>query len=223
MSKQIADWLSILMIAVTVIVALVLYPGLPDPMPSHFNAAGEPDGYMAKLPNVLILVSTPVFMLLLMKVIPMISPKGYRTEGFADTIHVLQLVLVAFGSIVAVVVFLKASGLQIDLVTIVTAATGVLFVVIGNYMGKFRKNFFIGIRTPWTLASDEVWVRTHRLGGWLMLGAGLFMIVAAFAGIGPGWMVAAVLVAALFPVLYSYLLYRRIEGFEAESEDETAG
>ncbi len=223
MSKQLADWLSVLMIAATVIVAIVIYPALPDPMPSHFNAAGEPDAYMAKLPNVLLLLSTPVFMLLLMKVIPVISPKGFRTEGFSATISVLQLVMVAFGCIVAIVVFLKARGMQIDLVTIITAATGLLFVVIGNYMGKFRKNFFIGIRTPWTLASDEVWVRTHRLGGWLMLAAGLFMIVGAFAGIGPTWMVAAVLAAALFPALYSFLLYRRIEGFDADSEDETAG
>ena len=97
---------------------------------------------------------------------------------------------------------------------------GLLFVVIGNFLGKVRKNFFIGIRTPWTLASDEVWSRTHRLGGWMFVAGGIVMIVGAFAGLPVLGVIAVVLAIALYPVLHSFLLYRRLEGFSAEADDD---
>ena len=83
-----------------------------------------------------------------------------------------------------------------------------------------RKNFFIGIRTPWTLASDEVWARTHRLGGYLFVIAGVAMLVLPLFGIGVLAIVGASLIAGLGPVVYSFFAYRRIEGF---GPDEPAG
>jgi uncharacterized membrane protein len=81
-------------------------------------------------------------------------------------------------------------------------------------MGKITKNFFVGIRTPWTLASDEVWLRTHRLGGKLFVVAGGVVLVSALLGGGPVPLLVAVAVAAGIPVVYSFVLYRRIEGFK---------
>jgi uncharacterized membrane protein len=93
---------------------------------------------------------------------------------------------------------------------------GLLLVILGNFMGKLTRNFFIGIRTPWTIASEEVWLRTHRLGGKLFVVAGLVLFFSSL--LGGGWIPAAVAIgaAALISVVYSYLLYRRIEGFEEE-------
>jgi uncharacterized membrane protein len=87
-------------------------------------------------------------------------------------------------------------------------------------MGKLTRNFFIGIRTPWTIASEEVWLRTHRLGGWLFVLAGLVVFVSAF--LGAGWIpaFAAITAAALISVVYSYVIYRRVEGFEEEARGE---
>jgi uncharacterized membrane protein len=87
-------------------------------------------------------------------------------------------------------------------------------------MGKLGKNFFIGIRTPWTLASDEVWFRTHRLGGKLFVLAGLLVFAAGVFGAGPFAPMAAIGAAALVSVVYSYLLYRRLEGFKEETPGE---
>lgn len=87
-------------------------------------------------------------------------------------------------------------------------------------MGKVRKNFFIGIRTPWTLASDEVWSRTHRLGGKVFVLTGIFMIVNIFVRFPGQTLVVAIVAAALIPVIYSYVIYRRIEGFPTDAEDD---
>jgi uncharacterized membrane protein len=93
------------------------------------------------------------------------------------------------------------------------AGVGLMFVLIGNQLGKSRSMFLVGIRTPWTLSSEEVWIKTHRLGGKLTMAAGLIMIVAAFLPV-PGWavpmlVVGLTVVMAGIPVVYSFILYRR--------------
>jgi uncharacterized membrane protein len=95
---------------------------------------------------------------------------------------------------------------------IAALSVGVLLMVIGNYMGKLRKNFFIGIRTPWTLASDAVWERTHRFAGPLFVAAGAAWIGLSFVHARPGWMLVPVIAAAVLPGIYSFVLYRRLEG-----------
>ena len=102
-------------------------------------------------------------------------------------------------------------GLRIE--HIIAGAIGVMLVVIGNQLGKSRSMFLVGIRTPWTLASEEVWIRTHRLGGKLMVAGGLAMVLAALLPI-PSGLLAGVCGASLavvvgIPVVYSYLLWRR--------------
>ena len=95
--------------------------------------------------------------------------------------------------------------------TIAMLAVGALLMVLGNYMGKLRKNFFIGIRTPWTLASDAVWERTHRLAGWLFVAAGLVMVASVLIG-APIWLpLGAIAAATLLPVAYSLWIYRRLD------------
>jgi uncharacterized membrane protein len=83
---------------------------------------------------------------------------------------------------------------------------GALFLIPGNYMGKLRKNFFIGIRTPWMLASDAVWERTHRLGGWLFMLAGVLAIAGTLAGVPAWWAIVVLLAVALIPAIYSLVI-----------------
>ena len=85
----------------------------------------------------------------------------------------------------------------------------------GNFLGKVTRNFFVGIRTPWTLASEEVWLRTHRLGGKCFVAAGFAVVAISLLGLGPWAMMAVILAAALVPVVYSYVIYRRLEGAAA--------
>jgi uncharacterized membrane protein len=88
----------------------------------------------------------------------------------------------------------------------------------GNFLGKVRKNFFLGIRTPWTLASDEVWAKTHRLGGWCFVIAGVLVALSAVLVPDVQWLVYIIIGMALIPVVYSYIAYRKIEGFAPDPE-----
>ena len=212
--------LCLIFIAITVAVAAYLYPSLPDQIPTHWNSKGEVDDYTPKPWGVMIMPLVAVFVFVIMKLIPVISPKGFRTDQFRGVVNIFTVALVGFMSGVALLVLLAASGRNVHINEMIFAGIGLLFIVLGNYLGKVRKNFFIGIRTPWTLASDEVWNRTHRLGGWIFVLIGFFMFLNAFIQFPEGWLIGSIVVVALIPIVYSYVLYRKIEGFEEESRDD---
>ena len=215
-----ANIICFLMIATTVAVAIILYPNLPEQIPTHWNLEGEVDDYTAKPWGVAMLPLAAILVFVIMRLIPVISPKGFRTDKFMDVIDVFTVTLVGFMCGVAVLVLLEANGQDVRINEMIFTGVGLLFIVLGNYMGKVRKNFFIGIRTPWTLASDEVWSRTHRLGGKVLILIGLFMILNSFVRFSERWLISAIVIVALIRVVYSYVIYRKIEGFTPDDEDE---
>lgn len=225
MSRKFANVISLLLVAGAIVASVIAYPNLPEQVPTHWNAAGEIDGYSGRLTAVIMGPALAAGILVLMWLIPVISPKGFRTEGFQGVINVFQVVLVAFMAGIGGMIIAAGFGHELSVERIVPAATGMLFIVLGNYMSKIRKNFFIGIRTPWTLASDEVWARTHRLGGYLFVIAGAVLIVAPLLDFGVAGIIVATLVASLVPVVYSFIAYKRIEGFGPDEDalEEAAG
>lgn len=210
MNQRIADILCLLFIAVPVLLAAWLWPELPDPMPSHWNAAGDVDDTLPKAWGVSILPLAAIASWILMKVIPLVSSHDLKSGETAGVLRTLQVSLVGFLALVAVLVLLAAIGIDVHMTRVILAATGLLFVVIGSVLGKVRKNSFVGIRTPWTLANDEVWARTHRLGGRMFLLAGALMIAGSLFGLPLHWLIAGILLCSFYPLLYSYLLYRRL-------------
>ena len=219
MTTSRANVLCFLFIAAATAVAAFLYPSLPEQIPTHWNFEGEVDDYTAKPWGVIILPLAAVLSFIMMRVIPVISPRGFRTEKFLDVINVFTVAIVGFMSAVAILVLLEANGQNVRINEMIFAGVGLLFIVLGNYMAKVRKNFFIGIRTPWTLASDEVWSRTHRLGGRVFILVGIFMFSNAFFRWPPRVLIGSIVFVALVPIVYSYILYRRIEGFADDSDD----
>ncbi len=217
-----ANGLCFLFIGVAIAVAAYLYPDLPDQIPTHWNINGEVDDYTAKPWGVAIMPLAAIFVFVVMRLIPVISPQGFRTDSFMDVVNVFTVVIVGFMSGVAILVLLEANGQDVRINEMIFAGVGLMFVVLGNYMGKVRKNFFIGIRTPWTLASDEVWSRTHRLGGKVFVLIGIFMMLNSLVRFPVQWLIASIVVVALVPVIYSYVIYRRIEGFSPAADDGSA-
>jgi uncharacterized membrane protein len=213
MTTRIANIISILSIVALAAYIALMYSGLPDPMPTHWNAAGQADDYMSRPAGSAALAAVPLFIFIIFKLIPVISPRGFRTESFTEVLNILMTVSVVFGSVVGVGAIQAALGSDFNISTFVMVAVGLLLMVLGNFLGKVRKNFFIGIRTPWTLASDEVWAKTHRLGGWCFVIAGIAMAITAVAVPDVTWTIYIVVTMALIPVVYSYFAYRRIEGF----------
>ena len=133
----------------------------------------------------------------------------------------IQLALLAFLLFIHVAVLGHAlEWWGADMGRPVLVGVGLLLAVLGNYLGKTTRNFFLGIRTPWTLASDEVWRRTHRLGGWTMVAAGVALVVMGLFGASEMALLVIVGAAALIPVVYSFFAYRALEGFNPPPTDE---
>ena len=187
------------------------WPRLPDVITTHWGFDGKPNGWS---PRWVAAVLLPLFLLalpLIFRVLPRIDPKGENYSKFSDAFWLIGNSVVLFLAGVHVVVLLNAMGYPVDMNLVIGVGVGLLFTVMGNYLGKVQPNWFMGVRTPWTLASEQVWRKTHRTAGWLFVGAGLFIAVAAFipsVSVG-AVMVVAIVIAAIIPVVQSYVLWKR--------------
>ncbi|MEW9623898.1 SdpI family protein [Rhodanobacter geophilus] len=205
--------------ATAVGVAIWLWPHLPARVPSHWDVDGQPNGYASRFWAVAMWPLLIAGLAVLAAVLPRISPKRFEMESFAGVYGVLMLVIQGVMLVLGITAMLAGAGHAVPMAVIAPLGVGVLLMVLGNYMGKLRRNFFMGIRTPWTLASEAVWERTHRLAGWTYVLAGAAMVVLGLAGAMVGWTLAAVVVVLLIPAIYSYFIYRRLEGRHSPEGD----
>jgi uncharacterized membrane protein len=220
MTTRMTNLMSLGLVLLSFALAAALYGRLPEAVPTHWNLAGEADGFTAKPWGAFVLPTTLAGLWLLLQLLPRISPQGFRMDRFLGTFQVVQLSLMAFVFLVSVLGTLAGAGVPVSMRNAIPAALGLLFAVLGNVLGKFRRNFFAGIRTPWTLASEEVWLRTHRLGGKVFVVAGLVLLAAGLLGYGELALLPTLVVVVVVPVAYSFVLYRRLEGFRRESDQE---
>ncbi|MEJ2515643.1 MAG: SdpI family protein [Gammaproteobacteria bacterium] len=216
MNQKPTQWISLGLCMLGLAVSAALFTHLPDKIPTHFDVAGNPDQWSDRFPGA---VMVPLIMFAIwgmLWILPRISPKGWRVEPFMPVWNRIQLAILAFLLLVHVGILGHAVGWWgANLSRLIVGGIGLLFLFLGNYLGKTTRNFFLGIRTPWTLASDEVWRRTHRLGGRVMVAAGAVMVLMALVGVHQGVLVAVIILAALVPVVYSFFAYRSLEGFNS--------
>ena len=203
--------LSILMILAALAATAVYYPDLPAAVPLHWDAEGHINRYG---PRSMLLLSGPGAMgatLLLGLALPSLSPRRFAVSSFTPTYSYVIAVLVAmFGALYALLL-MAALGRGVPLPRALPGGLFVLLILIGNPLGKVRRNFFIGVRTPWTLASDRVWYATHRLAAKLMVASGVAGLLAVAAG-APHWLLLALGIGwAVVPVLYSLMFYKRLQ------------
>lgn len=204
-------FLSVLFLLVLLAAFLWLYPQMPASVPVHWNVQGRIDGYGSPINAVATPMIIIAFVALLTLVLPAISPRGFEIKPFISVFVIVMLAVQAFVLVAALGVLMNAAGHPLGRLMTRMLPVGVLLMILGNYMGKLRKNFFAGIRTPWTLASDEVWERTHRFAGWLFMPAGLIVVIGALVNAPATLSMGVIFAAAFIPVVYSYLVYRRIE------------
>jgi len=204
-------WVAAAMILAAAVVSLVMYPQLPEVAPIHWNAAGEADGFAPRLVAAAVGPGLVLFAALLLLVLPGISPRGYAIDrdsrGYRAIASVILFTLLAMHT----VAMLSGAGVPVKIETVIPFLVAALFIVIGRYMTAMQRNFFIGIRTPWTLADEDVWFRTHRLGSRLFMLGGLALALLPIIGVRR--IEAAVLaitgIVAIIPIVYSYVIYRR--------------
>jgi len=199
------------LIALAFGVAAWLSPRIPELVPTHWDARGHVNGYMRKPLGVYILPLIMLGLHGLLTALPRVASKGSNGELLGRTYSVIHTATLAFLLFTTVLALRAAAGEHVPIVQATCVGLGLLLIVIGNFLGKVRRNFFLGIRTPWTLANDEVWLRTHRLGGKTFVVGGLLMIVGVARGASFGHCMAIATLAALVPAVYSYIAYRRLE------------
>ena len=200
-----------LLVVIAFVASAIAWPRLPERAPVHWNAAGEVDRWGGRLEAA---VAIPLVMLLilgLMRVLPKIDPRraSYaKMAGTYETVIALTLatMLAIHGAILA-----TALGHRVPMATVVPLVVGLLLIGLGNVLPRARPNWWFGVRTPWTLSNDRVWTRTHRVGGYAMMLAGVVLVASAF--VHAAWarvaLVAAVGIGAIVPVVYSYFAWRQ--------------
>jgi len=193
-------------------VAAFFYNRMPDRMISHWNAAGQANGYMTKCWALYLMPSISVLMYLLFLLLPKIDPMKKNFEKFRLWFDGLVLVIVTFLFYIYLLSLVANLGYPFNMTTMVLPAIGLLFIYLGYMMEHVKKNWFVGIRTPWTLSSDVVWNKTHMLAGKLFKMAGVFILCGIFLQRLVIWIVLfSVFWAAIYPVIYSYFEFKKLK------------
>jgi len=202
----------LLMIVAATIAGATLWNRLPDLMASHWGPNDQVNGYMPKFWGVFLMPLITLGMLALFLVIPSIDPLKANIAQFRDVFNLFITLIVAF------MLYVYALSLRWNLgyadfgmSKAMLPAMGILFFFIGYLLRKAKRNFFIGIRTPWTLSSDRVWDETHRLGSVLFMASGVFAFIGSlFGGMTAFWFLFVPIIAStLITLVYSYLIYQR--------------
>lgn len=167
------------LIIISIIGTIFVYGYLPDTIPLHWNIQGEVDRVGGKS-NVFITALLPLVLYMLMMLFPKIDPKKKSYEKHKKAYSITVGLILVFLIVIHWVTILVSLGLKLDVSTVVSIGIGVMFIVIGNFMSQIRQNYFFGIRTPWTLANENVWKKTHRVGGYGFIAIGAAFILSAF-------------------------------------------
>lgn len=196
-----------------------MWNDLPERVPVHFNLKGEADGWAGKTAMIFIVLGTTALLNLILLAVPYIDPKRKLTY-MGSKYHQLRFILVIF--MTALTMFIIHNALNPDTLrlNVLFILIGGLFIALGNYFQAVKPNYFIGIRTPWTLESEQVWRKTHRLGGILWIVGGVLLIALAFlpeSGLQQVLYIAVVALTVLIPVAYSFVEYRKEQRLQQNS------
>jgi uncharacterized membrane protein len=205
-------WIGAALIGAMVLFTLLIWNQLPDRIPTHWNFRGQVDNWSARFPGAWLIPGIATAIWLLLPLLRNVDPRRQHYESFAETFHTIINVIVGYMTVIHVLVLGAAMGWDIDVSRTFVALIGVTFIAIGNFLPRIRSNWWLGIRTPWTLDSERIWRETHRLAGWTFVSGGL---VAAFAmlilPLSLRFAVAFVglMASALIPAIWSYVLWRK--------------
>ncbi|ALK99725.2 hypothetical protein AM586_19520 [Massilia sp. WG5] len=210
MTKKGFLWCSVPLCLLVLAATLLVYSRLPATVPAHWNAVGEldrygPRGWVFTQPLLLAVLT------LLWTVLPGVSPERFRVGGFSATWWYCGIVVAALLAYIQAVLLWGVSTGTMPMARALLGGIGAAIVLLGNVLGKVKRNFWLGVRTPWTLASDRVWYATHRLAGKTMVAGGLVALGAAVLDLPFGLGIGAIVLGALAPAAYSLIYYRRLE------------
>ncbi|NND72086.1 MAG: DUF1648 domain-containing protein [Rhodothermales bacterium] len=203
------EWLSWVLIVIPLAILPFVWGSIPDQIPSHWNIRGEVDGYGSKLTTLLLFPALSLFGYLIIMVAPIIDPKR-RVQSKQKALRAYRIVFPLIMNGLFIAVLLQALGYTFDVGKAILLVLILLFIGIGNYLSTIEPNYFIGIRTPWTLENPEVWRQTHRIAAKIWVASGLALLVLwpfVNSGLFTYLFIVAVAFMVLTPVVISYKLF----------------
>ena len=206
------DWPVYLVWLAMLAVGIWALPHLPPRVATHFEMSGQPNGWMSPLAAVSVPIGMAALVWLFLLVVPAIDPRRRNYSAFLPFYRALRLLVTLVFAFMFFATIWRGLGHAMQIGDVAVLVVGLVVAFVGNSLGRVRHNYFVGIRTPWTLANEEVWRRTHRFGAPVMMASGLLPVVLL-----PLWPDAARLVllfsvagGALVTIVYSYIAYRRV-------------
>jgi len=212
MTTRLTTIIVLVLIIGATLAGILLWNRLPDPMASHWDVNDQVNGYMSRFWGVFMMPLVLLGMFLIFLIIPRIDPLKANIAQFRETFNLFIAFMVGFMTYVHALTLLWNLGYtNFGIGNAILPAIGLLFIVVGSLLRKAKRNFFIGIRTPWTLSSDTVWEKTHQLGSVLFMISGVLAVIGGFIGGNTAfWMLIIPLIGStVFLLVYSYVLYER--------------
>lgn len=208
------EWVLWLLMLAPLVFVLFNWKSFPDKVPTHWNIEGEVDRYSGKWglfigPG----LSFAIYFLLLF--LPRFDPRKKNYDLFSGTYWIIRIIVAAILALLGMVTALASLGMQINVALIVETAIVCMFLLLGNQMGRIRPNYFVGIRTPWTLSNEEVWMKTHRLAGRIWVFLSLLMLPVGFlVSIKIMFILFIVYIVVLVavPLVYSWRMHKSLTG-----------
>jgi uncharacterized membrane protein len=204
-------WIPLLIIVASIIASVLVYPSMPENVPTHWDLVGRPNGWSSRFWGAWVM---PLFLLgswAVMQILPRIDPRGNNYAKFGGAFEGIIVSVMLFMLGMHIIVLRAALGYPVAMERVLPIGLGILFIVIGNLLPRARPNWFVGIRTPWTLSSDRVWEKTHRFGGHVFVAGGIIILLAGLT-LGHWAHVVTFVVITLCAaavLIFSYLEWKR--------------
>jgi uncharacterized membrane protein len=210
MKLRISEIIVLIIVLVSFGVGAYFYPFLPERVASHWNVQGQVDGYISKFWGAYLMPIIALGAWLLFVIIPRIDPKRQNIEKFRKYFDWFIVLVTLFLFYLYALTLAWNQELRFNFIRVLAPAFGILFYYIGVLVSHAQPNWTIGIRTPWTLSSDKVWQKTHKLGGKLFKATGILSFFGILFGDFAIWLILIpAIVAAITTIVYSYQKYQQ--------------
>jgi len=205
------EFIPIIILILSIVSSFYFYSKFPDTVATHWNFRGEVDGYSGKFVGAFMIPIIIIVSYLGMLVLPKFDPKKDRYEDFDNVYYGFRIVFTIVMFAIYIITSLYNLGYNININVWIPTLIGSMIILLGNYMGKIKNNYFFGIKTPWTLSSENIWNKTHRFGGYAFIIFGILIIISPFLSEKLGMIAffSGILLVTVGTFAYSYILYRK--------------
>lgn len=209
MKKGKLFFMTLIIALIPLLVNVVAFPHMSDRIPVHWGINGKVDRYGSKIEQ-LMMSTLPIIIFAVINFLPAIDPKRESYKKHAKAFGMINFGIILFISCINMAALFSSLGFDVPTEKVLPILLGILFIVLGNYMSQIRHNYFFGIRTPWTLASEHVWKKTHRFGGYVFVLIGFVSLISIFINsVGMIIFFGALVIGTMVVILYSYIIYKK--------------